>query len=91
MRHRRPAQLQPIRQQMMAMPDLFDYAQRQPIKPVDDEFWSIKIVKAKTGLSRASVYKYIARGLFPRQRQLGPGRVAWRASDVRGWIESRPE
>ena len=76
---------------MTAAPDLFDYASRQTVKPVDDELWSIKIVKAKTGLSRASVYKYITRGLFPRQRQLGPGRVAWRASDVQGWINSRPE
>ena len=94
MRHRRQAQTHPARQQRTAEPDLFNYAQLQsptPATPVDEELWSIKIVKAKTGLSRASVYKYIARGLFPRQRQLGPGRVAWRASEVRGWIVSRPE
>lgn len=58
---------------------------------VDDELWSIKTVRNKTGLSRASIYKYVALGLFPRQRHLGPGRVAWRASEVRAWIESRPE
>lgn len=58
---------------------------------VDEELWGIKKVQIKTGLSRASVYKYIALGLFPRQRQLGPGRVAWRASEVHAWIISRPE
>jgi predicted DNA-binding transcriptional regulator AlpA len=73
------------------MNDLFEYAQRQAPQPIDDELWSMKIVRVKTGLSRASVYKYMALGLFPRQRHLGPGRVAWLASDVRGWIESRPE
>ena len=75
------------------MEDLFDYARRSmPVtKLIDDEMWSIKIVRSKTGLSRASVYKYMQLGLFPRQRHLGPGRVAWRASEVRIWIETRPQ
>ena len=75
------------------MDDLFDYARRSTPapKPIDDEMWSIKIVRNKTGLSRASVYKYMVLGLFPRQRHLGPGQVAWRASEVRSWIETRPE
>jgi prophage regulatory protein len=73
------------------MSDLFDCAPRQVPLAAEDELWSIRIVRMKTGLSRASVYKYMALGLFPRQRHLGPGRVAWRASDVRAWIESRPE
>ena len=73
------------------MDDLFAYTQRQASQPVEEEFWGIKIIKVKTGLSRASVYKYMDLGLFPRQRHLGPGRVAWRASDVRAWIESRSE
>lgn len=60
-------------------------------KQIDDEMWSIKIVRNKTGFSRASVYKYMQHGLFPRQRHLGPGRVAWRASEVRNWIETGPE
>ncbi len=57
----------------------------------DDALWSIKIVMTKTGLSRATIYNYVTLGLFPRQRKLGPGRVAWRASDVCEWIESRPQ
>jgi predicted DNA-binding transcriptional regulator AlpA len=56
----------------------------------DDELWSFKTVIAKTGLSRSSIYGYVARGIFPRQRRLGPRRVAWLASDVRAWIDSRP-
>jgi prophage regulatory protein len=79
------------RAQIVGASDLFEYAQRQALPTTDDELWSMKVVRMKTGLSRASVYKYMALGLFPRQRHLGPGRVAWRASDVRAWIESRPE
>ena len=98
MRRRQKVQTCALRRPM-ALPDLFDFAKRpEPAEvggscplPMDDELWSIKIVKAKTGLSRASVYKYMEQGLFPRQRHLGPGRVAWRASDVRAWIGSRPE
>ena len=79
------------RAQSVGVSDLFEYAQRQAPPTTDDELWCIKVVRMKTGLSRASIYKYMALGLFPRQRHLGPGRVAWRASDVRTWIESRPE
>jgi prophage regulatory protein len=57
---------------------------------VDEELWSLKIVLAKTGLSRSTLYAYVADGAFPTQRRLGPRRVAWLASEVQGWIVSRP-
>jgi predicted DNA-binding transcriptional regulator AlpA len=76
---------------MAAMHDLFAYAKRQAPQATEEEPWSIKIVRMKTGLSRASLYNYMALGLFPRQRRIGPGRVAWRASEVRMWIQGRPE
>jgi prophage regulatory protein len=91
MRQRQPTRAHKTRVQSAEVSDLFAYARRQTPATTDDELWSIKVVRIKTGLSRASVYKYMALGLFPRQRHLGPGRVAWRASDVRTWIESRPE
>jgi len=56
----------------------------------EDELWSFKTVVARTGLSRSSIYSYIAQGLFPRQRRLGLRRVAWLALEVRSWIRSRP-
>lgn len=58
---------------------------------VDDEFWSLKAVLAKTGLSRSTLYTYVAIGLIPKQRRLGVRRVAWLASEVRTWISSRPK
>lgn len=57
----------------------------------DQALWGIKTVAERTGLSRATVYRYTARGLIPPQRRVGPGRVAWLASEVIEWIESRPK
>ena len=60
-----------------------------PVAPPDEEFWSLKIVKTKTGLSRSTIYAYIATGAFPAQRRLGRRRVAWLSSEIRAWIASR--
>ena len=56
----------------------------------NDEFWSIKTVSQKTGLSRASIYRYVTRNLFPPRRRIGPDRIAWLASEVLSWMQSRP-
>ena len=56
-----------------------------------DELWNLRIVIARTGLSRSTLYTYVARGLFPKQRHLGPRRVAWLASEVLAWMATRPK
>ncbi len=71
--------------------DACDGAASQPsYEQGDDEFWSIKIVMARTGLCRTSIYDYMARGMFPRRRRLGLRKVGWLASEVRAWIVTRP-
>ena len=62
----------------------------RPEDRTDDEFWGIRRVMAKTGLSRSSIYAYVASGIFPRQRQLGARRIAWLASEIQAWIATRP-
>ena len=57
----------------------------------DDIFWSLKTVRQKTGLSSATIYRYMALDLFPARRKLGPNRVGWLASEVKAWGENRPE
>lgn len=57
----------------------------------DEIFWSLKTVRQKTGLSSATIYRYMARDLFPPRRKLGPNRVGWLASEVKAWSENRPE
>ncbi|MGI8783374.1 MAG: helix-turn-helix transcriptional regulator [Acidobacteriota bacterium] len=43
-----------------------------------------------TGLSRSSVYQYVADGRFPKPVQLGtPHRIGWAASEVQGWIQDQ--
>ena len=56
----------------------------------DEELWNIRTVVQKTGLSRATIYRYVRRNLFPPRRRLGPGRIAWLASEVLAWMHSRP-
>ena len=56
----------------------------------DQLLWNIKTVILKTGLSRASVYRHMKRGLFPQRRRIGPNRVAWVASHILAWIETCP-
>ena len=45
-------------------------------------------VKARTGLSRSTIYQRIAEGSFPRQVSLGPRAIGWLESDVDAWIGS---
>lgn len=44
-------------------------------------------VKARTGLSRSTIYLRIAQGSFPRPIRLGgPRAVGWIEAQVEGWI-----
>jgi prophage regulatory protein len=58
-------------------------------EPSDQLLWGIKTVVAKTGLSRASIYRYIKRERFPPRRRVGPNRVAWVPAEVIAWVEAR--
>lgn len=40
-----------------------------------------------TGRSRASIYRDMARGRFPRQVSIGPRAVGWRFQDVAAHLE----
>ncbi len=47
-------------------------------------------VEEITSLSRSSIYRSMQEGDFPRPVRVGPAAVRWRASDITGWMESRP-
>lgn len=49
----------------------------------------LKSVVAATTLSRATVYRGIRAGTFPKSVQIGQRRVAWRESDVLSWLANR--
>jgi prophage regulatory protein len=48
-------------------------------------------VKARTGLSRSSIYLFVSRGTFPKQVSLGARAVGWLESDVDAWLARQVE
>lgn len=56
----------------------------------------MKIIRLKdvidtTGLSRSTIYKYIAEGSFAKPVSLGDRCVGWVESEVQDWILARIE
>ncbi len=60
------------------------------IKTQADEFLSVKAVRARIGVSRTTILEWSKAGRFPKPRRLGDKRVAWLASEVSEWMQSRP-
>ncbi len=46
-------------------------------------------VKARTGLSRSTIYLNIKKGTFPRHYTLGARCVGWLESEIDAWIVGR--
>ena len=46
-------------------------------------------VKARTGLSRSSIYQRVTDGSFPRPISLGARAVSWVESEIEGWISQK--
>ena len=44
-------------------------------------------VISRVGLSRSTIYAWIAAGRFPRQVALGAGSVGWREAEIDAWID----
>ena len=48
-------------------------------------FLTIKDVINETSLSRATIYRMIAKGQFPPSIQISAGRVSWREDAIESW------
>ncbi|MEH6504155.1 MAG: AlpA family transcriptional regulator [Cycloclasticus sp.] len=46
-------------------------------------------VKARSGLSRSSIYLRISKGEFPRSISLGGRAVGWLEEDIDCWLEDK--
>lgn len=55
-----------------------------------DPYLRRRDVEAETKLSRATIYRHMAAGLFPRPRRVGPNSVRWRLSDIERWKADHP-
>ncbi len=51
----------------------------------------LPIVKARTGLSRSTIYLRIAEGSFPAPISLGGRAVGWIEAEVNDWLAKRIE
>jgi len=47
-------------------------------------------VKTVSTYSRKTIWLMEKKGLFPRRKQLSPGRVAWWGPEILEWLKSRP-
>ena len=54
-----------------------------------DRFLRMQSVLDRTGLRRATLYRQIRDGSFPRQLQLTRRCVAWRESEIENWMAGR--
>lgn len=52
-------------------------------------FLRLPLVRARTGLSRSSLYAKISRGEFPPPVSLGARAVGWLESEIDEWISDR--
>lgn len=55
----------------------------------EPDFISFKVVAARTGLSRATLYNLVDRGELPRPTRLSINRVAFPADAVEAWLAAK--
>lgn len=56
---------------------------------MDDCFVRIKDVKAMTGLAVPTIYKWMARGKFPKNFRLTENSVGWSKAEIAAWQRAR--
>lgn len=61
------------------------------VSVVLDALLPIERVCAVTSLKRATIYREMAAGRFPRSIPIAGRRVAWSAADIARWISSKRE
>ncbi|WP_454884959.1 helix-turn-helix transcriptional regulator [Sphingomonas oryzagri] len=57
----------------------------------EDRFLRLPAVVEKTGRGRASIYRMMSEGSFPRQERIGARAVGWRLSAVARWMKAPGE
>jgi len=60
------------------------------IPAVNDRFITRPQACEIVGCSQSTLIRWEAAGEFPARRQIGKRRIAYRLSEVEGWLETRP-
>ena len=50
---------------------------------------TVKEIRDAYTISRTAIYRGVLAGTFPRPVQLTPTRIAWRETDLLGWLAAR--
>jgi len=61
-----------------------------PSRSKIDRFMRLPEVLAVTGLARSTLYTLMSKECFPRARKTGERTCAWRESEIKRWIATRP-
>ncbi len=69
---------------MPEAPDTDGVGTEKPIR-----FIRIKEVQYRTGLGRATIYRWMAQGRFPKPIRLGGHAVAWVEAELESWLAGR--
>ncbi|HUX72365.1 MAG TPA: AlpA family transcriptional regulator [Steroidobacteraceae bacterium] len=51
----------------------------------------LPLVKARTGLSRSTIYQRVGAGTFPKPVNLGVRAVGWLEAEIEGWLAEQVE
>lgn len=54
-------------------------------QPASDRYLRRAQVEAEAGLSRATIYRWMKTGRFPRPVEIAPGCVRWPESQIAAW------
>jgi prophage regulatory protein len=54
-----------------------------------DSILRLPAVKARTGLSRSTIYLRVSQGIFPRPVHLGGRAVGWVEDEIQSWLVER--
>jgi prophage regulatory protein len=57
----------------------------------DVRFLRFPAVRARTGLSRSTIWRLERHGGFPRHRRISPNAVAWVEQEVIDWMRAKVE
>jgi prophage regulatory protein len=54
-----------------------------------DSILRLPTVKARTGLSRSTIYLRVSQGTFPRPVRLGGRAVGWVEGEIQSWLAEK--
>lgn len=58
-------------------------------RPPPERLIRLRVVEARVGIKRSTIYRLIKAGQFPAPIKLGANVVAWRESAINAWVQQK--